>query len=115
MLEVALAEVSEPERLRRGRRYGRQGAVRDLDVAPGLITAKVQGSRAEPYEVQIRIAISRQPPTRLADLVPRSGAMRFGCSCPDWEEPCKHGVAVMTEFAERVAYDTSLLARWRGA
>ena len=41
--------------------------------------------------------------------------MRFDCTCPDWDDPCKHGVAVLTELAERVAYDPSLLATWRGA
>jgi hypothetical protein len=116
MLEVALAEVAEPERLRRGRRYARQGAVVDLVVAPGVVTGSVQGSRSQPYEVEVR-ALGPEPstPCRLTDLVPKGSHIGFRCSCPDWEHPCKHGVAVLTHLAERVPYDPSLLTVWRGA
>lgn len=40
-------------RLARGKNYARAGQVTDLDVAPGQVTATVQGSRAEPYRVRI--------------------------------------------------------------
>jgi uncharacterized Zn finger protein len=114
MLEVALAEVAEPERLRRGRRYARQGAVVDVVVEPGLVRGSVQGSRAQPYEVVVRVLAGPGGGDRLTDLVPSSGHLGFQCTCPDWEHPCKHGVAVLTHLAERVAYDPSLLATWRG-
>ena len=42
-------------RLTRGRRYARAGQVLDLDVAAGEVTARVQGSRAAPYQVTIRV------------------------------------------------------------
>ena len=42
-------------RLQRGRRYARTGQVIDMDVAAGLVTARVQGSRPEPYRVRISI------------------------------------------------------------
>ena len=115
MLEVALAEAAEPERLRRGRRYARQGAVVDVVVAPGVLTGAVQGSRAQPYEVEVRV-LDTPPssPARLTDLVPKSRHISFRCTCPDWEHPCKHGVAVLTHLAERIAYDPSLLTTWRG-
>ncbi|ROT31401.1 SWIM zinc finger family protein [Micromonospora sp. HM5-17] len=41
-------------RLTRGRSYARAGQVISLDVAPGEVTAVVQGSRPEPYRVSIR-------------------------------------------------------------
>ncbi|MFY1687070.1 SWIM zinc finger family protein [Plantactinospora sp. WMMB782] len=41
-------------RLTRGRSYARAGQVVSLDVAPGEVTAVVQGSRARPYQVSIR-------------------------------------------------------------
>lgn len=44
------------ERLTRGRTYARKGQVLDLTVAPGKVTAKVQGSRPSPYKVTIAIA-----------------------------------------------------------
>lgn len=40
-------------RLTRGRAYARKGQVIDLSIAPGLVSARVQGSRAKPYRVQI--------------------------------------------------------------
>jgi uncharacterized Zn finger protein len=117
MLEVALAEIAEPQRLRRGRSYARQGAVVDLVVAPGLVTGAVQGSRSLPYDVEIRLAqgsVRERSTGRPTDLVPNASHLSFRCTCPDWELPCKHGAAVMTQLAERVAYDSTLLATWRG-
>ncbi|WP_028677282.1 SWIM zinc finger family protein [Salinispora arenicola] len=43
-------------RLTRGRSYARAGQVMRLDVAPGEVTAVVQGSRSRPYEVHITLA-----------------------------------------------------------
>ncbi|MGH2444140.1 MAG: SWIM zinc finger family protein [Chloroflexota bacterium] len=40
-------------RLNRGRSYARHGNVLDIDVQPGLVRAKVQGSRKQPYRVSI--------------------------------------------------------------
>lgn len=40
-------------RLNRGRSYARHGNVLDIDVQPGLVRAKVQGSRKQPYRVEI--------------------------------------------------------------
>ena len=42
-------------RLARGRAYARRGQVIDLSIEPGLVMARVQGSRAEPYAVTIRV------------------------------------------------------------
>lgn len=42
-------------RLQRGRTYARKGQVTDIAIAPGKVTAKVQGSRPQPYAVSIAI------------------------------------------------------------
>jgi uncharacterized Zn finger protein len=42
-------------RLARGRSYARAGQVISLDVAPGEVSAVVQGSRADPYQVRITL------------------------------------------------------------
>ncbi len=42
-------------RLPRGKRYVRNGALLDLKIEKGIVRAKVQGSRARPYNVTIRI------------------------------------------------------------
>ena len=42
-------------RLTRGRSYARQGQVLSIDVQPGQVKARVQGSRPRPYNVEIRL------------------------------------------------------------
>jgi uncharacterized Zn finger protein len=42
-------------RLTRGRAYARAGQVLTLSVAPGVVTASVQGSRPRPYAVTVRL------------------------------------------------------------
>jgi len=42
-------------RLPRGRTYARKGTVQDLTVDAGTVTARVQGSRARPYRVQLQL------------------------------------------------------------
>jgi hypothetical protein len=45
----------DPNRLPRGRTYARTGAVGELGVRAGAIVASVQGSRAKPYKVTVRV------------------------------------------------------------
>lgn len=42
-------------RLTRGKNYARRGQVLSLTVAPGMVSASVQGSRAKPYKVMIAL------------------------------------------------------------
>lgn len=42
-------------RLQRGRTYARAGQVMQLGLGPGVVSAIVQGSRAEPYQVRIEV------------------------------------------------------------
>ncbi len=52
-------------RLARGRTYARAGRVLELDVQPGLVTAKVQGSQPQPYRVRIQVpTLTKQDWTR---------------------------------------------------
>jgi uncharacterized Zn finger protein len=44
-------------RLTRGRNYARAGQVLSLSIAPGDVSATVQGSRPDPYLVTIRLAV----------------------------------------------------------
>lgn len=48
-------------RLQRGRRYARMGQVLDFRLAPGVVEAKVQGSRPAPYRVRIALRPLRDP------------------------------------------------------
>jgi uncharacterized Zn finger protein len=48
-------------------------------------------------------------------LFPRRWAdLHADCSCPDWENPCKHLAAVLYVFADRLDEDPWLLLAWRG-
>jgi uncharacterized Zn finger protein len=50
-----LEAIGVGSRLQRGKNYARRGQVISLEVAPGLVSAQVQGSRARPYRVRIGI------------------------------------------------------------
>ena len=134
-------------RLQRGRNYARRGQVVELDVEPGVVLAKVQGSRYTPYRVRIRgkaltehqwrrvektMAARALPLAKLLagemphdienvfascklTLFPRTGAeLNASCTCPDWENPCKHVAAVYYILAERFDEDPFLIFAWRG-
>ena len=51
----ALERLVDPGRLTRGRSYARSGQVLNLDIKPGRVDSRVQGSRPSPYKVQINI------------------------------------------------------------
>jgi len=53
-LEV-LESFALGSRLTRGKNYARRGQVLSLEVAPGVVTASVQGSRKAPYKVSIAL------------------------------------------------------------
>jgi len=47
-------------RLDRGKTYARTGRAHDLEVKAGVVKAKVSGSRARPYKVEIRITALKE-------------------------------------------------------
>ncbi len=76
----------------RGRSYRNQGRVSDLAVtADGTLIATVRGSN---------IYVTRVDMTR-------EGLPESLCTCP-YEHDCKHGVAVVLEYRERVKNDLSV-------
>jgi uncharacterized Zn finger protein len=134
-------------RLQRGRNYARRGQVAELEVEPGVVIAKVQGSRYTPYRVRIRgktlseqqwrrvekamasralplaKLLAGEMPHDIEDvfascrltLFPRGGAeLKATCTCPDWENPCKHIAAAYYILAERFDEDPFLIFAWRG-
>jgi uncharacterized Zn finger protein len=42
-------------RLARGRSYARNGRVLDIEISPGLVRARVQGSRSTPYRIEMGV------------------------------------------------------------
>jgi uncharacterized Zn finger protein len=51
----ALTPLMDSARLSRGRNYARQGQVMDIQVTPGQVQSRVQGSRPKPYKVNIQL------------------------------------------------------------
>jgi uncharacterized Zn finger protein len=131
-------------RLARGRSYARKGQVMDFELAPGRVRARVQGSRADPYEVTITIAafddadwariegalaaqalyraalLAGDMPHEIVDVFDGLDRPLFPsqldmrCSCPDWSVPCKHASAVLYVLAEAFDDDPFLVLAWRG-
>ena len=52
---TALERLVDPARLGRGRSYARSGQVLNIDITPGRVESRVQGSRPSPYKVHIEI------------------------------------------------------------
>lgn len=126
-------------RLPRGRSYVRSGAVLDLKVASGKITALVCGT--EIYQVAVTIKhlkpdhwgriktqcagnvgsviellegrlserVMQVVTDRGGGLFPRPTEIQMECSCPDWATMCKHVAAVMYGVGARLDRQPELL------
>jgi uncharacterized Zn finger protein len=82
-------------RLQRGRSYARSGQVLNIDIQPGLVTARVQGSRPKPYAVEIQVsALPDAEWERVLDTI--SGQAIFAAQLLDGEMPQE----IETAFAE---------------
>lgn len=120
MLEVLAAGSADSARFQRGRAYARDGAVVVIHVSRGRLEAEVAGSRSSEYEVTIDTVLARgvmhdvsSAPAALMPLVPEADDLRYSCTCPDWEEPCKHAIAALLAFAAEVGDRPDLLRMWR--
>jgi uncharacterized Zn finger protein len=112
-------------RLPRGRTYVRNGSVVDLQIATGVVQARVSGSSL--YRVEVKVAavpkarwaalckdcaagidslvellqgrLSKGVMERICQqktgLFPSPSEIEFSCSCPDWASMCKHVAAVL--------------------
>ena len=139
-----LERTCDPGRLARGRTYARKGQVIDFTLTPGKVTGRVQGSRPNPYKVQLKIkaydqaqwaviseVLGSQALFRAAllagdmpheivdvfdglDLPLFPSRLDMTCSCPDWSVPCKHASAVLYVLAEAFDDDPFLVLAWRG-
>ncbi len=120
LLSVAVAGMADPPRFRRGKLYVVEGAVTRLELSPGQLIATVVGSRDEPYQVVAAVGMVPRPPgpietlrTQLTRLTPEGGDLIVSCTCPDWDDPCKHAVAALLAFAAELVGRPELLLEWR--
>jgi uncharacterized Zn finger protein len=67
---AALERLVDSARLGRGRSYARSGQVLNIDITPGRVESRVQGSRPSPYRVQIEIKpLSNKEWDKVADAM----------------------------------------------
>ena len=125
MLRALSAELSDPTRYSRGKSYARDGAVIDIEVRPGEVAAEVLGSRRDAYKVSLfadpaplrgGADTSLTSPANVVALIPDRTEIAIECTCPDAGGGlmCKHAIATLLVFADEVAIEPELLARWRG-
>jgi hypothetical protein len=121
VLSVTVAGMADPSRFRRGKSYVLDGAVTRLEVEPGTLQATVVGSRDQPYHVvaAVQLVDRAMPGTaealraQITRLTPEAGEVVASCTCPDWEDPCKHAVAALLAFANELVARPELLVLWR--
>jgi hypothetical protein len=110
MMKVLAAEMSDPQRLRKGKQYAKDGSVLDIIIEPNVVTCEVQGSRSTPYIASLEVTAGNGMPLRRD--------VRSVCSCPDddnWNNhACKHVIATMFVFADELLIEPALLDVWRG-
>lgn len=83
----AIRALATPESFSHGRRYLEDGVVSQLVQRGAEISAEVEGSEIDPYEVTIRLN--------------RDAVAEARCTCPyDWGGYCKHIVAALLKFSE---------------
>jgi hypothetical protein len=104
-LKVLAAEITETQRLSRGKMYFSDDAVIDLAISSGVVLALVQGSRPDPYRVELRTSASGD--------VPRRNELGVRCDCDDLgAEVCKHAVAALFALAQEISIEPEVLGRW---
>ncbi|MEP7112458.1 MAG: SWIM zinc finger family protein [Ilumatobacteraceae bacterium] len=121
LLSVTVAGLADPQRFRRGKAYLADNAVSRLDLSEGVLLATVIGGRPEAYHVTITVETVARPddlgqtPERshIARLIPRGDELLCSCTCPDWDDPCKHGVAAILALAAELGPRPELLVTWR--
>lgn len=110
MMRVLSAEMSDPQRHRRGKRYAADDAVLDIAIDPGIVTCEVQGSRPTPYIASLLV--------RPGDGMPLRRDVTAQCTCPDDDNfdghACKHVIATMYAFGDELMIEPELLDLWRG-
>ena len=121
LLSVTVAGLADPQRFRRGKAYLVDNAVTRLELSEGVLLATVVGGRPEPYHVTITVETVVRPddlgqtPERshVARLIPRGEELLSSCTCPDWDDPCKHAVAALLALAGELGSRPELLVLWR--
>lgn len=82
-------------------------AITCLANDPPLVASLLAGELSEELVGALQsVGVSLFPPV--------DGGITWKCTCPDWERPCKHGLAVAQAFAESLDTQPWLLLNLRG-
>lgn len=142
LLASSVVRDEESAAAERGRALVREGAVGDVEVTLGTLSATVEGCSTaitavpvpphiwttmtrvargnRPLEdaVEGRVQSAQLEHVMLEDwsepLVPRPHELGRACSCDGDGQPCEHVAALAYAVAEGIDADPSLLLRWRG-
>jgi len=83
---AALERLVDSGRLARGRSYARKGQVLEINIEPGKVSARVQGSRPTPYKIAISVGqLTNQEWERV--LTALAGQAIFAASLLNGEMP----------------------------
>ena len=115
LLSVTVAGLADPQRFRRGkaiprrqRRHPRSSCrkaccwQRSSAAAPSRTTSP-SPSRPSPVP---KTSVRCPNAAHVARLIPRGEELLFSCTCPDWDDPCKHGVAALLALAAELGTAT---------
>jgi len=122
-LLTAIDQPTDVRRVNKARSYFRDRQVMDLRVRPGVVTAMVQGSQLDPFEVELTtrtvdtatvlellaradathdlmsVARGEQPKILGELIIPTESAdVRSACTCPDETVRCIHVLATSYEL-----------------
>lgn len=140
MIRDIYYDLADEQRISRGKAYAANGNVVSVNVQRDRVVAEVAGSQLEPFRVDIvfphrgteeigtittgllsspgmlkAVREGRIPAAMLSVLLAESSAdVRLMCDCPDRVTCCKHSVAVLEAFAEKVLAKPALLFELRG-
>ena len=122
-----MEDKATDSRASRGRAYARADRVYDIKIGPGAMSGKVEGSSGEEYQVKLtrsllkadaksallkRLCAPAIAGQLLNNELPQEFAcecsdvllkgIQMDCSCPDYENPCKHIAALFYVLADEI-------------
>ncbi|MEJ5928127.1 SWIM zinc finger family protein [Corynebacterium sp. H128] len=132
--------LADDGRISRGKSYARNGNVVSISVSRDRVVADVAGSQNEPFGVNIvfphrsaeeletvtaallesssvlgEVRSGKLPPAMVGTLLAEQPhEVRLLCECPDYSGCCKHAIAVLEVFADKVEKEPALLFELRG-
>lgn len=136
----AVEAIGDQQRMSRGRAYARANRAFNIDIKDGHVAAKVEGSHGD-YKVSMRFqkiggeeknqllsSLLAKPEllgailnNELPDGIEKETNITLipedfdsECSCPDYENPCKHIAAVFYSLAAEIDSAPQILLKIRG-